>query len=220
MSPLESPHNYRGIAGETSFGIGPHNTFGIVGGERLLESPHQHQRSFSGCWNKLLGSLDVITFRAVGISFWGRWTSSSRLGVRGNITSGVAEQHRRLRADGHYFWGRCTIFISISRRTSASSGVAPAFRQHLFCSSTTRLLCSCCSHVNSSIATMQSVVTGQAPITLERKRTSGGKQTKTEDNTHNNCNFFVGGGGRNVVGCYVGFSILGQQTDRCNIAHS
>ena len=140
MSPLESPHNYRGIAGETSFGIGPHNTFGIVGGERLLESPHQHQRSFSGCWNKLLGSLDVITFRAVGISFWGRWTSSSRLGVRGNITSGVAEQHRRLRADGHYFWGRCTIFISISRRTSASSGVAPAFRQHLFCSSTTRRL--------------------------------------------------------------------------------
>ena len=34
--------------------------------------------------------------------------------------------------------------------------------------------------------TMQSVVTGQAPITLERKITSGGKQIKTEDNTHNN----------------------------------
>ena len=29
---------------------------------------------------------------------------------------------------------------------------------------------------------MQSVVTGQAPITLERKITSGGKQIKSEDN--------------------------------------
>ena len=28
--------------------------------------------------------------------------------------------------------------------------------------------------------------TEQAPITLERKITSGGKQIKTEDNTHNN----------------------------------
>ena len=35
---------------------------------------------------------------------------------------------------------------------------------------------------------MQSVVTGQAPITLERKITSGGKQLKTKDNTHNSCN--------------------------------
>ena len=43
-----------------------------------------------------------------------------------------------------------------------------------------------CSH--ELIATMQSVVTGQAPITLERKITSGGKQIKTEDNTHNNWN--------------------------------
>ena len=35
---------------------------------------------------------------------------------------------------------------------------------------------------------MQSVVTGQAPITLKRKIkiTSGGKQIKTEDNTHSN----------------------------------
>ena len=32
---------------------------------------------------------------------------------------------------------------------------------------------------------MQSAVTGQAPITLERKTTSGGKRIKTEDNTHN-----------------------------------
>ena len=32
---------------------------------------------------------------------------------------------------------------------------------------------------------MQSVVTGQAPITLEGKTTSGGKQMKTEDSTHN-----------------------------------
>ena len=31
---------------------------------------------------------------------------------------------------------------------------------------------------------MQSVVTGQAPITLERKIISGGKQIKTEDNKH------------------------------------
>ena len=38
------------------------------------------------------------------------------------------------------------------------------------------------------MATMQSVVAGQAPITLERKITSGGKQIKTEDNTHNNGN--------------------------------
>ena len=30
---------------------------------------------------------------------------------------------------------------------------------------------------------MQSVVTGQAPITLEREITSGGKQIKTEGNT-------------------------------------
>ena len=35
---------------------------------------------------------------------------------------------------------------------------------------------------------MQSVVTGQAPISLERKITSGGKQIKTEDNTHSNWN--------------------------------
>ena len=33
------------------------------------------------------------------------------------------------------------------------------------------------------MATMQSVVTGQAPTNLERKITSGGKQIKTEDNT-------------------------------------
>ena len=38
------------------------------------------------------------------------------------------------------------------------------------------------------MATMQSVVTGQALRTLERKITSGGKQVKTEDNTHNNRN--------------------------------
>ena len=35
---------------------------------------------------------------------------------------------------------------------------------------------------------MQSVVTGQAPITLDRKITSGGKQIKTEHNTHNSWN--------------------------------
>ena len=35
---------------------------------------------------------------------------------------------------------------------------------------------------------MQSVVTGQAPITLERKITSGEKQIKTDDITHNNWN--------------------------------
>ena len=36
------------------------------------------------------------------------------------------------------------------------------------------------------MATMQSVVTAHAPITLERKITSGGKQilVKTKDNTH------------------------------------
>ena len=37
--------------------------------------------------------------------------------------------------------------------------------------------------------TMQSVVTGQAPITLERKienYLTGGKQIKTEDNARNN----------------------------------
>ena len=33
---------------------------------------------------------------------------------------------------------------------------------------------------------MQSVGTGQAPITLERKITSVGKQIKTEGNTRNN----------------------------------
>ena len=33
---------------------------------------------------------------------------------------------------------------------------------------------------------MKFVVTGQAPITLERKITSGGKQMKKEDYTHNN----------------------------------
>ena len=37
------------------------------------------------------------------------------------------------------------------------------------------------------MATMQSVVTGQAPITLEAEEiTSGAKKNKTEDNTHNN----------------------------------
>ena len=35
---------------------------------------------------------------------------------------------------------------------------------------------------------MQCVVTGQAPITLERKIASGGKHIKTKDNTHNNWN--------------------------------
>ena len=38
---------------------------------------------------------------------------------------------------------------------------------------------------------MQSVVTGQAPITLERKITSGGQQIKTEDNTHINSTRYV-----------------------------
>ena len=38
---------------------------------------------------------------------------------------------------------------------------------------------------HSLMATMPSVVTGQAPITLEWKIT-GGKQIKTGDNTHNN----------------------------------
>lgn len=38
----ESPHNYRGIAGETSFGIGHRSILGIGGGERLLEFPHRH----------------------------------------------------------------------------------------------------------------------------------------------------------------------------------
>ena len=33
---------------------------------------------------------------------------------------------------------------------------------------------------------MQSVVTGKAPMSLEQKITSEGKQIKTEDNTHNN----------------------------------
>ena len=37
-----------------------------------------------------------------------------------------------------------------------------------------------------TVATMQSVVTGQAPITLERQIIAGGKQIKTKDNTHNN----------------------------------
>ena len=36
------------------------------------------------------------------------------------------------------------------------------------------------------MATMQPVVTGQAPITLERKVTSREKQIKTEDITHYN----------------------------------
>ena len=38
------------------------------------------------------------------------------------------------------------------------------------------------------IATMQSVVTGDAPITLDWKITSGGKPIKTEDNTRSNWN--------------------------------
>ena len=142
VSPPESRNNYRGIAGETSFRIGPHNTFGISLGERLLESPHHHQRSFGAAGTSLWGRwtsssrLGLLEHR-----FWGRWTFSSRLGLRRNITSGVAEHHRRLRVGENNFWGRCTIIISISRRTPASSGVAPAFRQHLFCSSSTRLLC-------------------------------------------------------------------------------
>ena len=69
----------------------------------------------------LLASLDVvITFRAAGTSywgrrtsssclgllehhFWGRWTFLSRLGLRRNITSGVAEHHWFLRLGEHYF---------------------------------------------------------------------------------------------------------------------
>ena len=35
---------------------------------------------------------------------------------------------------------------------------------------------------------MQSLVTGQAPINLERKITPGGKQTKPEDNAQDNWN--------------------------------
>ena len=50
----------------------------------------------------------------------------------------------------------------------------------LFLCDTWYLLCCCCccrSHIDLSIAIMhQSVVTGQAPITLQRKITSGGKR--------------------------------------------
>ena len=36
------------------------------------------------------------------------------------------------------------------------------------------------------MATMQSVVTGKAPITGAKNYLTGGKQIKTEDNAHNN----------------------------------
>ena len=123
VSPPDPQNNYRGIARETSFRIGPQNIFGIAGGERHRESLRHHR-----------------SFRAAEPSFWGHWTSLSRFGLRRNITSGVGE-HRRSRLGENCFWGRCTINIWITRRTYASSGVAPAFRQHLFCSSTTRNLC-------------------------------------------------------------------------------
>ena len=76
----------------------------------------------------------------LGQRFWGRWTSSSRLELRQNITSGVAEHYRRLGLGGHRFWGRCTIVIWIAG-TYAPPGVVPAFRHDLLCRSTTRLLC-------------------------------------------------------------------------------
>lgn len=73
--------------------------------------------------------------------FWGRRASSTRLGLRRNIASRFAQHHHRLSLGEHYFWGRCTIITSISRQISASYGAALAFRQHLFCSRATRLLC-------------------------------------------------------------------------------
>ena len=51
---------------------------------------------------------------------------------------------------------------------------------------------------------MQSVVTGQAPITLERKITSGGKQINTEDDTHNNWNkSYTSDKNKKVISAYV-----------------
>ena len=58
------------------------------------------------------------------------------------------------------------------------------------------------------IVTMQSVVTGHAPITLEHKITSGGKQMKKEDNTHNNCNKrYTSDKKKNVRRAYVRINI-------------
>ena len=134
------------------FEIGPHHIIYLLGlpGETVFWNRRiiidrlglLEQALVQGSWNKLLGSLDiVISFRAAGTGFWDRWIPSSRLGLHRSITSGVAEHHRRLGLGEHSFRGHCTIIVCIARRTSASSGVARAFRQTLFCSSTTRLLC-------------------------------------------------------------------------------
>ena len=50
---------------------------------------------------------------------------------------------------------------------------------------------------------MQSVVTGQAPITLERKVTSGGKQVKTEENTHNEKIVYLTTKNKKAISAYV-----------------
>ena len=52
--------------------------------------------------------------------------------------------------------------------------VAPSGSRYILCTYSYVFLFS-----HELIATVQSVVTGQAPITLERKITSGGKQIKT-----------------------------------------
>ena len=96
-----------------------------------------------GCWNKLLGAVDVvITFRAAGTSLLGSLDIFITFRAAGTPLLGSLDIFITFRAaPEHHVWSRCTTIISISRRTSASSGVAPTFRQHLFCSSTTRLRC-------------------------------------------------------------------------------
>ena len=56
------------------------------------------------------------------------------------------------------------------------------------------------------MAAMQSVVTGQAPIALVWKITSGGKQIKTKDNTHNNLPGRPGGVAVYLRACYRSIS--------------
>ena len=73
VSLRESPHDYRGIAGETYFGIGPQNIFWDCRGNTSfgVAAPSS---IFEDCWNTASGVAEHHRLGLLGHHFWGRCT--------------------------------------------------------------------------------------------------------------------------------------------------
>ncbi|CAN0541228.1 unnamed protein product, partial [Laminaria digitata] len=104
-TPTTATWGRRSVFSRSDYSI--HLSIGTAGGGCLLESPHHH-RSFWAAGTSLLGSLGITLLGLLEHRFWGRRTSSSRLGLRRNVTSGVAERHHHLdrQEDICIAWGR------------------------------------------------------------------------------------------------------------------